>query len=481
MLSWLSASLADALGRVLLKLATTIVLARWLTPAVFGEAALTIVVVSLIAIVVTAPFEEALAQQRIVRRRHFAAALGLTVLGAALLIVLVGVLAWGWAWYWPGGQGAQLARLVAGFSLILPAHATVAVFTALARRHRRFDTLAWANLAGDGGGAVVGLVLAVAGAGVWALLSIRLVSRLITAGLLVATSPARIRPSLARAPLVELGGFAGWFFVARCIDKATDAVFQGLVARLFGLEGLGYLNMALRIIEPIRSPTASVSHNIALSYFMRAQHTPARLRAAVADTVSQTALVLLPVYFGLAAVAPATIDLLAGPGWTAAGTIARGLAIAAGVSAVVHFLMTALAARGRAAVIAGALALELVIAAGALVALGPWGWAAIGAARVVSALGLAAIYLWAAQSAFGLSVGGFMRAAVPAAVSAMVMAGAIAALDASGMVAGSPAWRLGSQMGIGIVLFSVLVLLFHRSTLRSIMAVLGRTPRAAAG
>ena len=63
MLKWLSSSLADAVGRILLKLLTTVVFAYWLSPEIFGRASLTIVVVSLLAIVVTAPFEESLVQR----------------------------------------------------------------------------------------------------------------------------------------------------------------------------------------------------------------------------------------------------------------------------------------------------------------------------------------------------------------------------------------------------------------------------------
>ena len=83
-----------------------------------------------------------------------------------------------------------------------------------------------------------------------------------------------------------------------------------------------------------------------MSFFVRAQHTPARLSAALTSTVTYTAPVLMPVFFGLAAIAPATIELLGGDRWAPAGQIAAALALASAVAGSTHFLMTALAARG---------------------------------------------------------------------------------------------------------------------------------------
>ena len=89
MLKWLSSSLADAVGRILLKLVTTVVFAYWLSPEIFGRASLTIVIVSLLAIVVTAPFEESLVQRRVISRSQFAGALALVLAGSLVCLVLI--------------------------------------------------------------------------------------------------------------------------------------------------------------------------------------------------------------------------------------------------------------------------------------------------------------------------------------------------------------------------------------------------------
>ena len=482
MLKWLSSSLTDALGRILLKVVTTVVFAYWLSPEVFGRASLTIVIVSLLAIVVTAPFEESLVQRRVIRRAHFAAALALVLAGSIALIGAAFAAAWAIAaFYPPENEAVTLAWLVAGFSVIIPAHAGVAIFTALARRHRAFARIAWSNLAGDAAGVGIGLVLVFAGVGVWSLLSVRLVSRFVTVLWLVVDAPVRIRPAWSAGGLGELSGVAGWFFAARCVDKAGDAVFQGIVARLFGLEGAGYLNMALRIIEPVRGPTASVSHNIAMSFFVRAQDSSQRLRAAVASTVSHTAMVLMPVFLGLAACAPTLIALLGGERWAAAGPIAAGLALASAIGATTHFLMTALAARGEARLCCLALTWEVICVAAALVMLYPVGLIAIGVARMVSTCALAGFYLTVARPVFGIDRLAFVRSVVPSTINASLMAILVVWVGRVTPLAASPALCLIAQVGVGVAVYAGLAFIFQRPMLYSVIGALrGRKPAVAA-
>ncbi|MES1950904.1 polysaccharide biosynthesis protein [Salinisphaera sp. S4-8] len=473
MLKWLSSSLADAFGRILLKLVTTVVFAYWLSPAVFGRASLTIVIVSLLAIVVTAPFEESLVQRRRIARVHFATALGVVMAGSIALIAATFVAAAVIARFYPSdSELVTLAWLVAGFSPILLAHAGVAIFTALARRHRAFARIAWSGLAGDAVGVGAGLALVFSGVGVWSLLAVRLVSRFVTLIWLMVDAPVRLRPAWSPRGLGELSGVAGWFFAARCVDKAGDAIFQGIVARLFGLDGAGYLNMALRIIEPVRGPTASVSHNIAMSFFVRAQDAPARLRAAVASTVSHTSIVLLPVFLGLAASAPTVIALLGGERWAAAGPIASGLALASAIGATTHFLMTALAARGEARLCCLALTLEVVAVAVALVMLSPLGLIAIGIARVLSTTVLAGFYLRVARPVFGIDRLAFIASIVPSLINASIMAAAVVAIGRVDGLAQSPAVCLIVQVGAGVLIYTSLALVFQRTLFASVLNAL---------
>jgi hypothetical protein len=233
-------------------------------------------------------------------------------------------------------------------------------------------------------GTVVGLALALAGVGVWSLLAIRLVGRFSTMLLLVSASPVRIFPRFSLPHLRELSGFAGWSFGSRVVDTITDAVFQALVTRFFGLVGVGYLNMALRIIEPVRGATGSIGHNIAMSFFVRAQDAPKKLRNLVSQTITGTAIVMLPIFIGLAAAGPSIIEVIAGPDWQPSAVLVVLLALGAAITCSTNFHHTGLVAKGRAELAFISSVLEFSVMVCALWLLSGWGLVAAGVARFVA-------------------------------------------------------------------------------------------------
>ncbi|MES1925305.1 oligosaccharide flippase family protein [Salinisphaera sp. T31B1] len=468
MLGWISLSSLDAVGRIGLKVLATVLFARWLTPDIFGQSSLTIVLVALLAIIVTAPFEEALTQRKVVDSRHFRTAL--TVVTALSVVICGVVFTVGLIVDHVAGEQYPVAATVAWFSVILFAQGPISIYTALARRQRAFKRIAMSNLSGDTIGTAVGLALAWSGVGVWSLLAVRFVSAFVVLSALMAGSPVRFGFGLSRDRLRDLSSFAGWLFAVRCTDRISDALFQGLVASFFGLNGAGYLNMALRIIEPMRGVTGSMGHNIAMSFYVRAQDDPARLRASVEQTLSSTSLLLLPLFIGLAASGPTIITLLAGAAWAPSGPLVSCLSLAAALTACTNFLQSAIAARGRVDLTFAATALELGLMVIALWGLTHWGLLAVGAARLVSNAGEAIFNVAAAGRVFDLRARRILRLIGPVALSAAAMGCVVAAVGSRLAGAFSPGMTLVAQILLGVAMYTVLALLFHRVALRSVHA-----------
>ena len=143
--SWLGWAGLDAVSRLALMTGSTIVFSRLLEPRDFGVTALVLTIVTVAAIFVGAPFEEALTQRRRLRATHLRAALG-----ASWLIGIV-ILAFSIA------AGQLLARFygepeiaallpVAMCSIFFSGHSDI--LTALARRLRKFNEVAYATMLG---------------------------------------------------------------------------------------------------------------------------------------------------------------------------------------------------------------------------------------------------------------------------------------------------------------------------------------------
>lgn len=470
--NWLIYLGGDAVGRFALQIGSTIIFARLLLEEDFGRSALTIAWVQVLAILVCAPFEEGLVQRRIVRKGHFNACLAASLALACLLIFSLSV----GIFLTPLSRGdlASVSVPIAAFSLILLAEGPVAIFTAAARRARRFRTIATGNFLGLATGTMVGLWLATQGAGLWSLLAVRLVARFVLGGWLVATSRIRFWPQWSVERLKELSHFAGWHTSDRGLTVLSDALFQSLVTALLGAGANGYLNMATRIIEPIRGITGSASHNISMSLFSRLQDSSRELKAVMSRAVSQTALFLVPVFFGLAATSDSLITLLAGPDWAPAVSIAVLFGIATAIQSPFEFVHTASAARGRPELGFYTSLLNL-----AVLVLSFWwfswmGIIAIGFARLFYYLADALCALLIARGLFRASSIGLLFSLAPALICGAVMGGVTWSLP-QWLPTGVPiAGVLVLQVICGIAVYTATILLFARAqvaaTLRALVS-----------
>ena len=467
---WLLYLGSDALGRFVLQVGSTVVFARLLAEEAFGRSALTIAWIQVLAILVCAPFEEGLVQRRVVRKAHFNACLAAALVLAGTFITVLGAV----VSMAPRGSGdwADVAVPMLVFLAILLAEGPVAILTAAARRSRRFQLIASGNFLGLTLGTGIGLMLAVQGAGLWSLLAVRLVARFVLAGWLGWRIRLRFMPRWSWARLGELRHFAGWHTADRGLTVLSDAVFQSLVTAWLGAAANGYLNMATRIIEPIRGMTGSASHNIAMTQFSRLQESQTELRAAMAQAVTLTSLILVPVFLGLAATSDSLIRLLAGPDWAPAVSIAVLFGVATAFQAPFEFVHTATAARGRADLGFYTSMFNLLILVLAFWWLNGLGVIAIGLARLGYYLADTACALVIARGLFRARPVRLLRGLAPAVGCGTAMALVIAALPA-GLPPGWPAAGvLALQVPLGIALFTGLVWLVARPQLRTAMTML---------
>ncbi|MFV0281409.1 MAG: oligosaccharide flippase family protein [Rhodoblastus sp.] len=342
--SWLGWAGLDAVSRLALMSGSTIVFSRLLAPYDFGVTALVLTIVTVAAIFVGAPFEEALTQRRHLRKAHLRAALSLSWL-IGLVIFVLSILAGRALAQFYGEPEIAFLLPVAMCSIFFSGHSDI--LTALARRQRKFNDVAYATLLGHIVGVGIAVCLAFMGYGLWALIAQRLLVVVARALILQARIGFIIMPSRSLSHIGDLSRYARISFLSRLTDTLTYLAFNNLVQILYGTTMLGQVNMAMRLIEPIRGAIVATGHNLAFTFFTRAGRNVEKLRQIGGEVVSQSALATAPIFVGMAAVAPVLLPLVAGPGWDDAAMIAVCLSLAGAIGAPAGLIFTAFSSQAR--------------------------------------------------------------------------------------------------------------------------------------
>jgi O-antigen/teichoic acid export membrane protein len=344
LLGWLGWAGADAFGRLFLLSGATVIFSWLLDPEAFGISAIVLATAAAAGLLVGAPFQDALTQRRVLRGAHLRSALGFSLLTSSLLIALSFPLAGFMAGAYNAPEMATLLP-VAMLSILFSGH--VDLVTARARRKRRFNDLAAASLTAHLVAVPLATAAAFFGAGVWSLLILRLAVVVTQSVVLQWRVGFPLRPQLSRPHLADLRRMAGISSLDRLADNLTYLLFNNLVGSFFGLAVLGQVNMALRIVEPIRGALVATLHNLTFPHFRRAAHTQG-MEADRDRLIVLLAATIVPVFAGLAAITPLLLPLVTGPGWEEAVPIAICLALGAALALPAQTIFTALLAGGSA-------------------------------------------------------------------------------------------------------------------------------------
>ena len=216
----------------------------------------------------------------------------------------------------------ELAPILQALSFVFVIVALTSVQASLARRQMAFRTLAIRRLIAIAVGGAVGVGLALANFGAYALVAQQLTAGLVSVITLWAISPWRPSFSFSRTDFRELFSFGARIvggdilqFLSRNSDNFLIGVFLG--AGPLGLYALGY-----KLLETSSSVLVGSFGKIIYPTFARLAHDGERLRRAYRRLTRVVSAVTLPGFVGLALVAEQATVLLLPDRWAESGTIA---------------------------------------------------------------------------------------------------------------------------------------------------------------
>ena len=437
-----------------------LVLARLLAPKDFGLLSLALVYVNFLQIFVEQGVGDAVIQRPEIPPGFVDTAFWINWLSG---VAFCGI---GWA----AADGAarlfgqpELAPILRSLSWLFPVTALTIVPLCLLRRALRFRALAVCTLLQTACGGAAAVFLAARGAGIWSMVGQQYVSAGVALAATAFATDWRPRFVLRRGYLKELVWFGGNVSGVNLLNLFNRQADNLIIGYFLGPVALGYYAIAYQILVNVSNLFVGTINSIALPLFARLQHDSAQFQATILRLTALTCAVSAPVFYGLSALAPATLTLFFGDKWTDSAPCLQVLCLIGLLYAGFYFHGPILTSLGKPQ---WNLFLNALQAAGNCVAflIGVrWGIVGVAAAYVARAYLMAPIHLWVLRREAGVEVAGYVRQFLPAGAASLVMVAGIAAAKFALPAHLPPAASYASEILVGVILYVAVIVLLEPS------------------
>lgn len=449
----------------ILSLVTLLILARLVGPKDLGLFALAFGLVQFLTMVVEMLMHDALVQRPELRPLDIDTAFWTSAVTGFLLFGVSLAIAEPFAQLFNEPQ-LEAVVMVTACGIIFSSIGSVPI--ALLRRQGGFRALAIRSFYGRAIAAVVGIGLAITGAGVWSVVTQQVVMVAVSTVLLWPATHWRPRLRFSWHRLGRLLAFGVFAVGSRMIWLASLRLFTIWFGYNFGVVAAGYLNIAQRVVDTLYDMLGGAAYNVALPFLSRQQKNKEAFYKSCRDATELAAVSTLPIFGGLAICAPMVVGLLLGEAWDPAADYIRIFAIASMVQFLFLMPNVALVAAGRPGSVFAVSCASFVIVFGSLFLLGPatpFDAAVIWVSRAVLAAPVMAFFVY---RLFNGAAKGLVSGVVVPLAAVSLMAFALMLLHHYGLREFSDLAALAVLVPSGAAIYVLTIALFGRGLLRRI-------------
>ena len=290
----------------------SILLARMLSPEVFGQIALITVVINLSQSIIEGGLGTALVQNKDVDDRDYSTVFYICMAMSVVIAAVVFAGAPLLANYYKSPEMLLPLRVYI-FSVFFNSYASI--LTARMQREMRFKQIMYCSLTATCVSGALAVALAFSGAGIWTLVVYYFSHTLVNCIAMFAAVRwfPRLTFSVTRARV--LYGF-GWKMLASSLLCSLYADLRSLIiGKRFSTEALGYYDRGNQIPFVISSAIDSSVQSVMFPVIAKAQEDQSEAAALLRRSLMLSALLVLPAMMGLAAISDTFIRLLLTEKW----------------------------------------------------------------------------------------------------------------------------------------------------------------------
>lgn len=288
------------------------IVARIVGPAEVGVGAAVVAIHVLLWVVVNALFADALVQRAKLDDGEASSAFWASTLVGVLGAVTQAAVAVPVAW---SMGDSRIVAMGLALAVPLPFVGAGGAMQGLLTRNREYRVLAGRALIGQGGGTLIGVAAALAGAGAWAIVAQQLVTSMVGALSLILRTPFRPQLHLRWRDVRALLHVGLPLVLNTLVQHSRYRLFALLIGGTAGAAALGHVHMAFRLVDTVRELVSTALWRLGLPTMSERQGDLPALRASILRFLDLSSLVLFPVFGGMLVVIEPLVRVLLGPVW----------------------------------------------------------------------------------------------------------------------------------------------------------------------
>lgn len=329
----------ETLGSYFTTFIVFLLLARLLDPKSFGLVALASSIIAFITLLTGSSFNLALLQKKEVEAEHWNSVAVFGLLSSIALNLLAFACS---GWLEAVFEEPGLGRVFQSLLLIQIPLVLIAIRSTYLRRNLDFKSLAIRRLSSSLLAGITGVVLALAGGGVWALVAKLVVESVVSYVLLLFITDLKLRFQFSKSHFREILQFSLKETSGEYIGLIHKSFPQLIIGGVLGTPALGVYTVSYRLINIILDLSTVMVSKVSLPVFAKIQDDPDRLRRYFEESTRLSSWALFPCSFGLLVAGPLIVQTVFGSQWLEAIPLMQILSVNCvmfGIHAIYQTLM----------------------------------------------------------------------------------------------------------------------------------------------
>ena len=302
----------------------TVILARILTPEIFGLVGLLAIFIQVSQTLILAGFNEALIQKKDTDEEDYSSVFWLNlVLSIVIYLILFFVAPFIASFY----HQPILTKLTRTLSLVFIINAFAYVQETRLRKEMRFRTLTVIHIPSVVLAAIVSIVMAIEGFGVWSLIAMQLVSQIAYAVQIWIYARWVPRLTFNKARVKRLFSFGGKLMLSAVLNTVFQNIYLVVIGKFFPLSSVGFYQTASKVVKTPSTMLSSALNSVAFPAFSTMQDDNRRLKQGYQRIIKQLLFWICPVFILSAVLAHPLFHFVFGEKWMQAVPFFRLLCV----------------------------------------------------------------------------------------------------------------------------------------------------------